>query len=125
MQENLLPLRQVLRETRLDLLERENVAAKGNGCKIRNRERTGELSGVRSVVKKVPGARLTGRAVIPRTAGGIPTGVVETGVVRAFQARTARWRPAPGGVSIGHRGITAGTLGCIMQGYLRGGTAGP
>jgi hypothetical protein len=115
MPENLLPLMQVLRETRLDLLKRENVVATGIGYKIRNGERTGVLSVVCSVVKKVPAAQLTGRAAIPRTVGGIPTDVVETGVVRALQARTARWRPAPGGVSIGHKDITAGTLGCLVK----------
>jgi hypothetical protein len=38
--------------------------------------------------------------------------VVETGIIRAFQAPTGRFRPAPGGVSVGHVAITAGTLGC-------------
>jgi hypothetical protein len=42
----------------------------------------------------------------------MPTDVVETGVIRAFQAPTGRFRPAPGGVSVGHVAITAGTLGC-------------
>jgi hypothetical protein len=115
MQENLLPLRQVLRETHLDLLKRENVVATGIGYKIRNGERTKELSVVCSVVKKLPEAQLTGRAVIPRAVGGIPTDVVETGVVRALQARTVKWRPAPGGVSIGHKDITAGTVGCLVK----------
>jgi len=115
MNENLDPLRQVLRETRLDLLERENVVATGIGYKLRGGERTGALSIICSVVEKVPEARLTGRALIPRELTGIPTDVVETGVLRALQARTDRWRPAPGGVSIGHRDITAGTLGCLVK----------
>ncbi|MDD1665546.1 MAG: S1 family peptidase [Methanomicrobiales archaeon] len=115
MNEDILSLRRVLRETRLDLLERENVVATGIGYKVRGGERTGALSIVCSVVEKVPEARLPGRALIPREVGGIPTDVVETGVLRALQARTDRWRPAPGGVSIGHRDITAGTLGCLVR----------
>jgi hypothetical protein len=115
MHENLDPLRQVLREIRFDLLARENVVATGIGYKERGGERTGALSIVCSVAKKVPEARLTGRALIPREVGGIPTDVVETGVFRALQTRTDRWRPAPGGVSIGHRDITAGTLGCLVR----------
>lgn len=30
-------------------------------------------------------------------------------------ARTDKWRPAPGGVSIGHQSITAGTLGVLVE----------
>jgi hypothetical protein len=33
---------------------------------------------------------------------------------RALQDPTSKWRPAPGGVSIGHVDITAGTLGCLV-----------
>ncbi|MEK6697446.1 MAG: hypothetical protein AABZ10_00185 [Nitrospirota bacterium] len=45
----------------------------------------------------------------------IPTDIVETGLFFALQSRTTRYRPAPGGVSIGHRDITAGTLGCLVK----------
>jgi hypothetical protein len=41
--------------------------------------------------------------------------VVQTGRIRALQLPTERHRPAPGGVSIGHREITAGTLGCLVK----------
>ena len=43
------------------------------------------------------------------------TDVVETGEIRALQSRTGRVRPAPGGVSIGHYRITAGTLGVVVR----------
>jgi len=46
--------------------------------------------------------------------------VVETGEFEAFAARTSKWRPAPGGVSIGHYQITAGTLGSLA--YKSNGT---
>lgn len=38
------------------------------------------------------------------------------GEIRALnQTPKDRWRPAPGGVSIGHYGITAGTLGAVVR----------
>ena len=40
--------------------------------------------------------------------------VTVSGPITAFAARTDKWRPAPGGVSIGHYNITAGTLGCTV-----------
>jgi len=38
----------------------------------------------------------------------------------ALQARTSKWRPAPGGVSIGHPLITAGTLGAVVKDKITG-----
>jgi hypothetical protein len=46
---------------------------------------------------------------------GIRTDVQETGVIRALQGHTGKWRPAPGGVSCGHVDVTAGTLGCLVN----------
>jgi hypothetical protein len=37
------------------------------------------------------------------------------GELWALQSRTDRWRPAPGGVSIGHYQVTAGTLGAAVR----------
>lgn len=45
----------------------------------------------------------------------VPVNVVVTGVIDAFTHRF-RIRPAPGGVSIGHCRVTAGTLGCLARG---------
>ncbi|MCY7316964.1 MAG: S1 family peptidase [Rubrivivax sp.] len=44
-----------------------------------------------------------------------PLHVVHTGIVDA-QPHRMRLRPAPGGISVGHRGITAGTFGCLVRG---------
>ena len=44
-----------------------------------------------------------------------PIHVVRTGIVDAFPHRM-RLRPAPGGISVGHFRITAGTLGCLTRG---------
>ena len=53
--------------------------------------------------------------MVPAMLEGTPTDVVQTGAIRALQPTTDKHRPAPGGVSIGHRNITAGTLGCLVQ----------
>lgn len=48
-------------------------------------------------------------------ADSLPLNVVVTGVIEA-QPHRFRIRPAPGGVSIGHFAVTAGTLGCLATG---------
>jgi hypothetical protein len=53
--------------------------------------------------------------VLPKNLSGIKIDVIEVGELRALQTRTNRWRPAPGGVSIGHYQITAGTLGAVVR----------
>ncbi len=116
MPDDIATARQTLAERREELLGRANVLATGIGYKVTAGERTSELSVVCSVPKKVATARLTAQDLVPPEVGGIPTDVVETGgPIRAFQPPTGRFRPAPGGVSIGHRDITAGTLGCLVR----------
>jgi hypothetical protein len=44
-----------------------------------------------------------------------PVYITKTGVVDAYSHRM-RMRPAPGGISVGHFAITAGTLGCLARG---------
>jgi hypothetical protein len=108
-------VRKILKDNRLPLLERENVVAAGIGYKVTAGQKTSELSIICSVEKKMPVSRLSTRDMIPSTLNSIHTDVVETGVIHARQSRTGRHRPAPGGVSIGHRDITAGTLGCLVK----------
>lgn len=97
------------------LLARANVVGVGVGEKVSYGKSTGELSVVVLVRQKVPLVGLAPQAVVPREVDGIRTDVMEVGDVRAQQARTDRWRPAPGGVSIGHYKITAGTFGCVVR----------
>lgn len=115
MAHDLATIQSALRGAEAALHARENVIATGIGYKWTNGQRTSELSIVCSVTEKRPQARLAAREVVPRAVDGIPTDVVETGRIRALQSRTSRQRPAPGGVSIGHRDITAGTLGCLVK----------
>ena len=107
--------RTLLRQHADDLLARGNVVATGIGWKIARGERTDALCVVCSVTRKLPTRSLAERDLVPAALDGIPTDVVETGPIRALASRTERQRPAPGGVSIAHRDVTAGTLGCLVQ----------
>jgi len=64
------------------------------------------------VTNKLPKSMLSRRDIIPANVAGIPTDVIPTGKIVAM--RTGVYRPAPGGVSIGHYAITAGTLGMLV-----------
>lgn len=98
-----------------ELLARANVVATGIGYKVRGGARTDELSIVCSVTQKVAVARLAPADLVPPQIGGVLTDVVATGAFRALYVPTDRVRPAPGGTSIGHHRITAGTLGCLVK----------
>ncbi|MEW2359981.1 hypothetical protein [Spirillospora sp. NPDC029432] len=50
-----------------------------------------------------------------RAAGDLPMRVVTSGVIDAL-ANRARVRPAPGGFSVAHFRVTAGTIGCLATG---------
>ena len=97
------------------LLGKRNVVACGVGYKKVDGTRTDELCVIVSVARKVLREELAPGDLIPQALKGIKTDVQETGVIRALQDRTDKWRPAPGGVSCGHIDITAGTLGCLVS----------
>jgi hypothetical protein len=105
-------IRRILSTHRRELLKRANVVATGIGYKETGGTKTDRLCIVCSVKEKVPPARLAEQEMVPAAVDSTPTDVIQTGVIRALQAPTDRFRPAPGGVSVGHVDITAGTLGC-------------
>ena len=115
MAEELSTVRETLKENRDHLLARANVIATGVGYKISAGQKTSNLSIVCSVTQKLAASKLSNQDLVPAALGGIPTDVVQTGIIRTLQAPTDRIRPAPGGASIGHRDITAGTLGCLVE----------
>ncbi len=100
-------------ETRL--FRKRNVVGVGIAKKMVGGRRTDEPCVVVFVERKVPTSQLRLKDLIPATIEAMKTDVVETGRIQALQARTDRWRPAPGGVSIGHYRITAGTLGVVAR----------
>jgi hypothetical protein len=111
---NLEPVIQTKSQNLDYLLSRKNVVACGVGFKETERGMTDEPCVVVSVTKKMPEAQLSPADIVPKKLGEVKTDVVETGIIRALQGHKDRWRPAPGGVSIGHINITAGTLGCLV-----------
>jgi hypothetical protein len=108
-------LKTALAEHRERLLDKQQVVATGIGYKTTADGKTADLSIVCSVTKKEAISKLRGSDIVPKNVDGVPTDVIETGTIRAQQSPTDRFRPAPGGVSIGHVGITAGTLGCLVK----------
>jgi hypothetical protein len=97
------------------LLAKPNVVGVGVGLKETNGRLLDEIAVKVLVTQKLPRAGLSARAIVPEQVNGVETDVMQVGVIRALQERTDRWRPAPGGVSIGHYQITAGTLGCVVR----------
>ena len=107
--------REVLKTTCKKLLSHANVVATGIGYKVSAGQKTSTLSIICSVTQKPPVTRLAERDKVPASMDGIPTDIVLSGPLWAQATHTDRHRPAPGGVSIGHRDITAGTLGCLVK----------
>lgn len=96
------------------LLSKPNVVGVGAGVKIKRGKVTDTPSIIVYVKRKVPENHLKPEEAVPRRIDDIETDVVEVGLVTALAlSRTDRWRPAPGGVSVGHYKITAGTLGGV------------
>jgi hypothetical protein len=92
-----------------------NVIGVGVAHKVRSERQMADLCIAVLVRRKLPMEALSPTQVIPKSYDGVITDVIEVGEIRALQARTDRWRPVPGGVSIGHYMVTAGSLGCMVR----------
>ena len=89
---------QVKERVKQDFMAKANVVGVGVG-----------LEGITVMVtRKLPLAALALEDVIPPIILGQFTDVIETGEIVALKERTDKWRPAPGGVSVGHYKITSG-----------------
>jgi hypothetical protein len=108
-------IRQILPQFRKTLLSKLNVVAAGIGYKISGGKTTDTLAIICSVDIKQAKNMLAEKDLIPSTVENIPTDVNPTGVISVFQDPRGRFRPAPGGVSLGHPRITTGTLGCYVR----------
>jgi hypothetical protein len=84
------------------------------GYKVKNGKKTDRLAVICGVAKKIDKSQVTANNLIPQMVDNCETDVMEIEPIVA-QSRTSRNRPAPGGVSIGHYAITAGTLGCLVR----------
>jgi hypothetical protein len=98
-----------------ELLRLRNVVAVGKGYKVSGGTQTNKPCIVVSVSRKLPLGALAAVDLVPKAIDGVVTDVVETGEIRALNVYTDRYRPIPLGVSIGHREITAGTLGALVR----------
>ena len=108
-------VKEILKTSRKRLSDNPHIVATGIGYKIVKGEKTSDLSIICSVKEKISDSKLLKKDMIASEFDGIPTDIIPTGVIRAFMPNTGRIRPAPGGVSIGHINITAGTLGCLVK----------
>lgn len=104
-----------------DLLSKKHVVGVAVGEKRRKGDPTGEQAVMVLVERKVPASQLSNGDLVPSRIDGAPTDVVEVGFIQApppFRAQgvwTGRYRPPVPGVSIGHKNVTAGTLGCLVE----------
>lgn len=108
---------------RKDLLGRANVIGVGSGRK--EQDGSEEDAVIVFVTEKLPESELADEDICPKTVPvddrEVATDVVQAGEVRTQATaleeaatdpdRTARYRPAPASVSVGHPEISAGTLG--------------
>ncbi len=98
------------------MLPLNHVVGIGYGKKMKGNRITKEDSIVIMVDKKLPEEQLETRDLVPQTLGYIKTDVQEVGTIQLLNVpRSKKYRPAPGGVSIGHYKISAGTLGAVVK----------
>lgn len=118
------------KKCRRELLKKPNVVGVGRGYRHKSGLTTEDQAIVVLVSKKIPKDELSGEAMVPRSLRGQMVDVIEIGEIRLLEEeeesqpadnpagaenRLRRYRPAPGGVSIGHYRITAGTLGAVVK----------
>jgi len=102
-------------DVRKEFLAKKNVVGVGIGYKTIHGKKTDTPSVVTMVRKKEALFNIPPDDRIPRFAKGlIQTDVLEVGNIKAL-SYTNKERPAPGGVSIGHYRITAGTFGTLVR----------
>lgn len=112
--EYLLPIKDVATFSLAPPTTSENIIGFGIGEKYKEIHPTGGLSLKAYVVEKIPEEKIDPRFILPENFQNFDVDVEAIGRVNLF-TNDIRMRPAPGGVSIGHKNITAGTLGCIVK----------
>ena len=100
-------------ESGTDMHGFENIKGVGISEKIVAGWLSSQLCITVYVAAKVSIDEVLPAAQVPKEVNGIATDVVEIGEIEAFPFK-GRYRPALGGVSVGHFRITAGTIGCLV-----------
>lgn len=102
-----------------ELLRKRNVVGVAVGYRESHGERTDEPAVAVLVEQKMPEAALTDDDMVPREINGVRTDVFEVGQLRALQVDPSprgKFRPViPGGVSMAHFKVTAGTLAVVVR----------
>jgi len=96
-----------------NVADMSNIVGWGVGEKTVGGRFTGDLAVKVYVAEKLAPSEVTEEALVPEEVGGYRTDVEEVGDVSALRF-TGRYRPAPGGSSVGHTRVTAGTIGCLV-----------
>ncbi|MBS4021923.1 MAG: hypothetical protein KGZ79_05830 [Dethiobacter sp.] len=121
--EYLVDLRRLCRDKTPAILALPNVVGVGIGLKRKDGVKTGVISLVALVEKKVAANMLREDEIIPRFVEDIPTDVLESGEFSAIARHTwygrplnrkIKTRPARPGLSIGHYRVSAGTFGAVV-----------
>ena len=128
MDDRLRACKRQLAKQRERLMKYPDVLQVGIGRRRKGGQLTDELCIIVSVKEKLPLSGLSPQAVIPRELEeGITTDVQQirylepltvsnrTPLAITPAALTSRQRPCPGGYSVGHRLITAGTFGILVR----------
>lgn len=92
----------------------KNIQGVGISYKRVDGKETDEPAVVVYVAEKASMDKISSEALVPEMVGDVPTDVRAVGEIVALSYK-GRYRPAPGGVSVGHYKITAGTLGCLVS----------
>ncbi len=109
-------IEEVKKKYEKDLLKKANVVGVMRGYKIKEEEKTDELSIVCMVEKKIRKEELKKRDLIPTKIKEVTTDVIQVGKIKALQMdKKAQHRPCPMGTSGGHYMITAGTNGELLR----------
>lgn len=97
-----------------NLLKKDNVVGVGIGKKKKNSEDLDDsYCIVVFVEEKVPEQQLSSKNLVPKQVDSVRTDVVQTGKIESLHKR--RRNTLIGGISIGHKDITSGTLGAIVK----------
>jgi hypothetical protein len=100
------------------LLRKQNVVGVAAGYRFSGGQPTDEPAVAVLVQQKKPVAALSADDLVPAEIDGVRTDVYEVGYLQAQQQTMglrSEVRPIPGGVSIGHFKVTAGTLGVMVR----------
>lgn len=101
------------------LIKKHRLIGVGYGKKTKDGEKTSNEAIVCLVQRKMPLSALSADEVLPKSINidgeEILIDVVEIGHVKALLDHKSKHRPIVAGISLGHKDITAGTLGCLVK----------